>query len=254
MKILILNVQQNFNKNLKPFLCSCLQNREYDIFCLQEANQGILNYMLDLENYDYHTLSTTHPETNETMELVTIYKKELTLKKSKLIPFSQFSNTQILSKGALISEFQINSSQNHSNLTIANIHLHCGGGFKTYARLKSLKYLEKFLDKQHNTQKIICGDFNNSFPFEAKFFDYILRKKWINASQKIKYTFDSRYVESRISKKKAYKIFSLGGRILPKAKLDHVYLTKNFRSSYKIYTLKNPIVSDHLPLIIETHG
>ena len=246
MKILTLNCQKAYQKDFGIFMRKILLEETYDFVLLQEANTTVLNIINEIKS-SYKILNPFDLDLKENSHDCILYKQSYALKENFLISFAKF-NPKMPPRGwgFLYGVFEANDK-----IFIAgSVHLH--PGIKSNIRKREVEIikeeLKKYIGKDYPI--IFGGDFNSGFKNETLNFNKILFPEFINVTNNISSTLDSRYTENAPFLLNKLAVFFAHFNIGIQLKTDHIYVDAT--SSRKVFSSKvlSERISDHSAMTI----
>ena len=224
-----------------------------NVVCLQEADPQFKKSLNRLLKKKLNNWKAEYFHTGPACNLAIVWNDSmLKLKDIKpvLLPTpSRPSVTQRLlrrgeigKRGALSAHFLVNGKI----VSVTNTHLSWEGGIKY--RMRQLKFLREFLDKEQVDHGILSGDFNTIAPamfrrIQKKKVERILGEKWTNALPHLKWSFDISYTAPQDGPGKLVKICRLF-RIRMRSLLDYMFIYNMRVVSAEMFDLAG---SDHRP-------
>lgn len=242
MKIITLNCQKAYNKNLKDFFVKIFLEEKYDFLILQEVNKPVLNLIVEL-NSSYKILNEFDSDFSEENHLCILYKEKYVLEEKRFISFAKFDPKRISNSfGFIMGIFNV-----ESNFYVVS-SLHLNSGLNSSIRMGELKkvkeVLQEYINKDYSI--IMAGDFNTGIIGEIKKCEKILSPHLVRVNEGIGPTLNSFYTEPNpyILSHASVLLSKLGMGI--KLRADHIYASKDLTIKHKISCEILPDrVSDH---------
>lgn len=255
MKIVLAsyNILHGHHSNLIIKNIKFLIAKDANVICLQETDllfKKSLNNLLKKELRDW---KVRYFHTGIACNLAIVWNDRL-LKLKNIRPIllptlpkpsitqRLLRSTQLYKRGALSAHFLVNGKA----VRVTNAHLGWEGGIKH--RMRQLRYLREFLNKEQVDHGILSGDFNTFAPamfrrIQKKKVEQILGKEWINALPDLKWSCDISYVVPQDGWGKAVKLCRLL-HIKMRSLLDYMFIYNMKIISAEMFDLPG---SDHRP-------
>ncbi len=245
MKVLSLNCQKGFNKNLEPFMQETLARGEYDFLLLQEFTEPVY-VMIEPHLAGYRALRVKQEEEGEHSHLAILYKGAIALEAEHLAPMPNLHPRIIrpTAFGILTGTFVFEGTQ----LRLGSVHLH--PGLRPGVRRAGLDYVKHALTEEDSeVPTIFGGDCNFGYSRERKKGEQLLAPEFILVSGGLEPTLDSRYTEP------LFNIMNGAAAALSKRNIgvrlstDHFFVSAALAESAEIACRVLPDrVSDHSPV------
>ncbi len=245
LKILSLNCQWAYNREVKNFLRKILETGFYDFLLLQEANPDVLTATREAK--DYEQLGAFNEGNQKQSWICILYKKNFILKQTSFVSFSGMSAeySEYPQLGFLMGAFKCNGE----TMTLGSVHLHPSYHFRL--RALDIKLVKKhiLINADSKTPIIFGGDFNTGFPLEGRRMRKILSPEFFDGTEKNGPTLNSRYTEH------GTHFVSRAGNVLASAgigisfRTDKIFIDRKTAGQHRVATRVFPDrISDHSPV------
>lgn len=197
LRVLTLNCQKNYNKNLSFFLKEILSKDKYDVFLLQEATNEVLEYFNCFPKYSI--INSTDKLGRISLSCIIYNKDKCSFKDFFYEPIlvNKFEKQELKESFQFFGVARAILIFESVKIIVGSIHLPSG-----FSSKKRFKYLKKVKEIMSNIVggwiTFYAGDYNFSLPYEFKRASKFISPEFKCITSDLGTTLDSYYTESHL--------------------------------------------------------